>query len=173
MAIAVVSILFLYGYIPGLSPTSVFGAQYGSFFGSMMGATGFSALGLGPLVPGGVAGLIGYTILTRVGSVTAAATAPSMSSPEEMMRRMSIPAMFGGMGVQGAAAAAPLPADITRSQFVILQHFRQGYKNPKEIGKALSMDKSEVGKDSSVLKSNGYLSKDGKLTSKAMELLGR
>jgi hypothetical protein len=125
IVIAVVSILFLYGYIPGLSPTKIFGSEYGSFFGSMTGgATGFSAFGFGPLR--GVAGLIGYTVLSRIGSVTAAATGPSMSSPDEMMRRMNIPAMFGGMGGPGGMPpAAPLPIDITRSQFVVLQHFRQ------------------------------------------------
>jgi hypothetical protein len=174
IVITVMAILFLYGYLSpfGLSPISVFGPEYGSFFGNMTsGATGFGAFGFGPLVPGGVVGLIAYTVLSRIGSVTAAATAPSMRSPDEIMRRMNLPGMFGGMGAQ-AAVPQTLPADITRSQFVVLQYFRQGYKNPKEIGRVLSMDKNEVEKESSALKSNGYLSKEGRLTSKAMELLG-
>jgi hypothetical protein len=34
------------------------------------------------------------------------------------------------------------------------------------------MDKSEVEKETAALKLNGYLSKDSRLTSKAMEVLG-
>ena len=83
IAITVMAILFLYGYLSpfGLSPTSVFGPEYGSFFGKMtFGATGFAAFGFGPLVPGGVVGLIAYTVLSRIGSVTAAATDPTVAS---------------------------------------------------------------------------------------------
>ena len=65
-----------------------------------------------------------------------------------------------------------LPADITRSQFVVLRSYRQGYKKPKDIGRSLSMDKNEVEKESDALRTNGYLTGDNKLTSKAMELLG-
>ena len=116
-------------------------------------------------------GLIAYTILSRIGTVTAAATAPSMGAPEEMMRRMNLTGMLGGAGAQAGIPTA-LPDDIKRSQYVVLGCYRKGYKNPKEIGKALSMDKNEVGRETSALMSNGYLSKESKLTSKAIELLG-
>ena len=96
----------------------------------------------------------------------------SVPSTDEMMRRMNIQGMFGGMGGFSEDPIA-LPPDITRSQYVILRGFRQGCKNSKEVAKSLSMDKKEVDKETSVLISNGYLTKDTKLSSKAMELLGR
>ncbi len=91
-----------------------------------------------------------------------------MSSPDEMMRRMNM------QGLMGAQQGNPpeLPADITRSQFVVLRCNRQGYKNSKDVGRSLSMDAGEVEKESQSLRANGYLSKDNRLTSKAMELLG-
>jgi predicted transcriptional regulator len=62
--------------------------------------------------------------------------------------------------------------DITRSQFVVLRCYRQGLKNPGEIGKSLSMDGTAIETETSVLTTNGYLTKDKKLTTKAMELIG-
>jgi hypothetical protein len=118
-----------------------------------------------------VTGLIAYTVLSKIGRITSAATAPSMPSPDEMMRRMNMPGMMGGAGGQPSIPTT-LPADISRSQLIVLRSYRQGYKNSTEIGKALSMDKNEVDKETSALKSNGYLSKESRLTSKAIEILG-
>jgi predicted transcriptional regulator len=75
------------------------------------------------------------------------------------------------MGAQ-AGVPANLPADITRSQFIVLRHYRQGMKNSNDIGKALSMDNGAVDSETSSLTSNGYLTKDRKLTTKALEVLG-
>jgi hypothetical protein len=179
VAISVVSLLFLYGYLKplGLSP-DIFGPGFSDLFtgaSSTGAATGFGSFGL--LVPGGLTGLIAYTVLSKIGRITSAATAPSMPSPDEMMRRMNIPGMMNMPGMMGGAGGqssmpATLPADISRSQFIVLRSYRQGYKNSKEIGKALSMDKNEVDKETSALKSNGYLSKENRLTSKAIEILG-
>lgn len=171
-------LLFLYGYLTpiGLSPASVFGPSYSQLFGgdTTGGMTGLSGFGFGPLVPGGITGLLAYQVLSRFGSIASAATGPSMPSPDEMMRRMNIPGMMGGPGGMFGQASAPaaLPTDMTRPQFVVLKSYRQGYKNAKEIGKALSMDKNEVEKETSALRSNGYLSKKNRLTSKAIEVLG-
>jgi hypothetical protein len=177
VGVSVASLLFLYGYFTpyGLSPASVFGSSYSNLLGGTSAASGPTAFaGYGALVPGGITGLIAYTVLSRVGSITSAATGPSISSPNEMMRKMNFPGMMGGMsGTFGQAGVpAALPTDITKSQFVVLKCYRQGLKNSKEIEKTLSMDKNEVEKETATLKSNGYLSKDSRLTSKAIEVLG-
>lgn len=84
----------------------------------------------------------------------------------EMMRRMNILMMMGAQ----PSAPATLPSDLRRSQFVILKCLRQGYKN-MEI-KYLSIDENEVEKDAASLSWSGYLTKDNRLTSKGMEILG-
>ncbi|MDA4116774.1 MAG: hypothetical protein OK455_00320 [Thaumarchaeota archaeon] len=163
LLVSVGTILFLYGYLApfGLSP-SILGPQYAQML-SYQGSSPYTAL-----VPGGAVGLVLFTVLSRVGSITSAVTSPSMSSPEQIMRRMNFPNM---MSMQGGMPAS-LPPDITKSQLVVLRCYRQGYKKPKDIGKSLSMDSKEVEKEAQTLVANGYLTKDSKLTSKAMELLG-
>ena len=175
LAISVLSILFLYGYLSplGLSPATIFGPSYADFFGGSLAGGSILTGTYSPLVPGGVVGLIAYTIMTRMGSITRAATAPSMPSADEMMRRMNLPNMMSGMGMgMGAQAMTPhtLPSDISKSQFVVLRSYRQGLKNPKEVAKSLSMDKKEVEGMTGSLVSAGYLTKDNKLTSKSLEL---
>ncbi len=177
LVFSVLIILFLYGYLNpyGLNPSALLGPSYASLFGGTLGALpGGGSILTGtftPFIPGGVAGLVIYAVMRRMGSVTRAATAPSMPSASEMMSRMSIPNFMGGM--MGAQAAVPgsLPPDITKSQFVLLRSYRQGYKNSKEVSRALSMDKKEVDAQTSALVSNGYMTKDNKLTSKALEIL--
>lgn len=177
LVFSVLVILFLYGYLTpyGLDPSTILGPSYASFFGGTLGTTsGGTSILMGtyaPFIPGGIAGLIIYTVMRKMGSVTRAATAPSMPSGEEMMRRMNIPNFMGG--VPGAQAGVPetLPQDLTKSQFVVLRSYRQGYKSPKEVSKALSMDKKEVESQTSALVSNGYLTKDNKITGKALEIL--
>jgi hypothetical protein len=168
LVFSVLVILFFYGYLAplGLSPSSLLGSSYSSLFGSAgLGAS------YGPLLPGGIVGLIAFSVISRIGSVTSAATSPSMPSAQEMMKRMNMPAMMGGAPFQSSAPQT-LPSDITKSQFVVLSHYRRGFKNPKEIGEELSMDNKEVEKETVTLKGNGYLTQEGRLTSKAMELLG-
>jgi hypothetical protein len=104
-------------------------------------------------------------------------SAATMPSPEDMMGRMNIPGMMGmmgGMGPMGAQAGIPatLPADISRSQFIVLRCYRQGMKNSGDIGKFLSMDPEAIDAETSSLTSNSYLTKDRKLTTKALEVLG-
>ena len=162
LAVSVLTILFLYNYLAPVGlPNSILGPQYSS----LMGSSGYAAF-----LPGGVAGLLLFAVLSRIGSVTSAATVPSAPSPDEIMRRMNFPAAMMG-GVQ-PASQGNLPSDISRSQFIVLRLYRQGYKSTKDISKSLSMDKNEVEKEVRVLRANGYLTKDNKLTSKAMDLLG-
>ena len=77
---------------------------------------------------------------------------------------------FPGMQQQGSVPEN-LPQDITKTQFIILRQFRNNSAKAKDIAKSLSMDRKDVEAHISTLKSNGYLTNKGKLTSKAMELL--
>jgi len=85
------------------------------------------------------------------------------------------PAAFFNQSMQSAGFNSmpekKLPEDITASQFVILKQSRMGNSKPKIIAKNLSMDKKDVDNQVSILKSNGYLTVKGKLTTKAMDLL--
>jgi Mn-dependent DtxR family transcriptional regulator len=52
-----------------------------------------------------------------------------------------------------------------------LRAVREGIVKPKDIAKYLVTDKKEVEKEIEELKLKGYLSKDGKLTSKGLETI--
>ena len=179
---SVLVILFFYGYLTpyGLDPNAILGPQYAQLLGSgalSQGATTGPASMIAPFLPGGVTGLIIYTVLRKSGGVSRAMMAPSTPSANEMMKQMniegmmtrmnSIGAMGGGMGVPSS-----LPADITTSQFVILRGYRRGMKSSKDVADALSMQASDVDAETAALVSNGYLSSGMRLTSKAMNLLG-
>jgi hypothetical protein len=182
LAFSVLVILFFYGYLTpfGLDPNAILGPQFAALLGSnalMGGATGSTSSLIAPFIPGGAAGIIVYTILKRSGGVTRSLMAPSAPSPDEMMKRMNIEGMMskmGGMGMMAGASSLPmnLPADITRSQFVVLRGYRQGLKGPMEVANSISMDKAEVDAETSALVANGYLTKDLRLSIKAMGLLG-
>ncbi|OLE70508.1 hypothetical protein AUF78_06545 [archaeon 13_1_20CM_2_51_12] len=78
--------------------------------------------------------------------------------------------MPAGIGVwRETAGPMNLPNDMTRSQYLILTKYQQGFGKPKEIAKNLSMDKNHVEKETNALKTNGYLTGENKLTSKALE----
>ena len=182
VVISVLTILFFYGYfIPfGLSPTLIFGPNFSNIFGSSTttgSLTNFVPSAYTSFLPGGAAGLVAYTVLRRMGGVTRAAMAPSMSSPDDMMKKMNMDGMMSRMSMMGGAmgpmgALPSLPADLTRSQFVVLRGYRHGMKNSSQIADALSMNKADVDSETSTLVTNGYLTNDLKLSSKAMDVLG-
>jgi len=128
--------------------------------------------GVNPLVPVGATGLtfiIIFTILSRVGSIGMSAMASSRMPNMKQFENMPF---FNAMqGQSQSAVPENLPNDITRTQYVILKQYRNGVGNPKEVAKRLSMDKKEVEKETAALKTNGYLTKKTKLTTKSMELL--
>ena len=183
IAITIVVVLFLYGYLSpiGLSPTAIFGPSYASMLGGTL--TGGMTPGTGsiltgtysPFLPGGLVGLATFQMIhRRVSSMTRSMTAPRMSSPEDTMRKMNLqnmmPGMMMGSGMAATTTARELPSDITKPQFALLSSYRQGYKNPKEVAKALSMDKKEVERMTDSLVSSGYLTKESKLTEKSLGL---
>src|SRR3989304_4883009 len=123
-----------------------------------------------PFGPGGLSGFVVYQILQRVLSEVETMThtrGAKMPDVAEMMKTMT-----AGMPWMGPPAGAPVenvPQDLTKGQYTILKVRRQGHSKPKDIAKSLSMDKREVEKEIDVLKAHGYLTKEGKLTSKALE----
>jgi hypothetical protein len=176
---SILVILFFYGYLApfGLDPNAILGPEYAGLLGNgalMGGTTGTTPSLIAPFIPGGVTGIIIYTVMKRTGGITRSVMAPSMPSPDEMMKKMSIDGMMSRMSMMGGAMSTPanLPADMTRSQFVVLRGYRQGMKGPTDIADATSMDKTEVETETSALVSNGYLTKDLKLSRKAMDVLG-
>jgi hypothetical protein len=178
--VSILAILFLYGYLKplGLDPQQILGFDMASIFQIYGGGSATAGSPFAALLPGGATGFILYEVLSRVGrSASSVMSAATMPSPDEMMSRMNLPGMMGmmgGMGGMGAQAGIPatLPADISRSQFIILRCYRQGMKNSGEIGKALSVDTGAIESETSSLTSSGYLTKDRKLTTKALEVLG-
>lgn len=106
--------------------------------------------------------------------MTSVASAATMPSPDEMMSRLNLPNMMGMMAGMCAQASLPatLPPDISKSQFIVLRCYRQGLKNSGDISRALSMDAGAVESETTSLTSNGYLTKDRRLTTKGLEVLG-
>ena len=161
LVVSILPLLYFAGYLSFLyrfgipSPASIFGLSGGIY------GTG------SPLVPVGATGItfiLIFGILSRVGSMGASA-----------MSRPRVPMQFGGMpfsgAVQNSSIPENLPADITKTQYVILRQYRSGITKPRDIAKSLSMEKDDVEKEAVSLKANGYISNKGKLTAKAMELL--
>jgi hypothetical protein len=179
LAISILPLLYLGGYlsfIPGLpAPTSLLSAFGVTNPTGFFDVTGGGANTLVPFGTMGLSGLIAFQLLSRVGnSVSSAAMMASMPSPNDMMRQMNFqnfPNFMAGMAGSQMGVPETLPADITKPQYLVLQGYRRGFKNPKEVSKSLSMDKDEVEKITSALVGNGYLTKGKKLTSKALEIL--
>jgi hypothetical protein len=175
-AVSILVILFLYGYLKflGLDPKAILGFDMSSIF-QIYGDSSATGSPFAALVPGGATGLVLYEVLSRVGrSAGSVMSAATMPSPDEMMSKMNFPGMMnmmGGMGVQ-AGIPATLPSDISRSQFIVLRCYRQGMKTSNDIGRALSVDKDAIEAETFSLTSSGYLTKDRKLTTKALEVLG-
>ncbi len=169
---AILPLLFLSGsysplgaYLPNL--LNLFGNE--SSLGSLLG------IQYSPALPIGAAGLTGfatYNILQRVLTTAQAATysRPNMDM-SQMMRHVQnmMPSGFGT--AQGNRGPTNLPNDLTRSQYMILTRYQQGFGKPKDIARTLSIDKKVVERETDSLKTNGYLTGKNKLTSKGLEAL--
>ena len=174
---AVIPLLFLSGsYSPlgssalGSYLPNVLGKQ-SALYSSLQGAIGTSLpVGVLPFGTAGVTGIVLYQVVQRVlGGITRATySAPKRIDPSEMLRSMQ-----GGMPWMKMQGPAPrtLPQDMTNSQFTILSTYRRGTRKPKDIAKALSMDKKAVENETNILRQNGYLTKDNKLTTKGLNTL--
>ena len=175
---------YLYSSLPS-SVTSSLPSSMGpistaqAFFSSEISSTltgPLSSLGpithLLPFAAAGGSGIIVSMIVNQVlGRVQSLANSGStQTNPADIMKKMG---MNMSQFTQNNANIPPqkLPDDITSVQFMILKSIQQGNKKSKEIEKMLSMDKKEIEKEIPVLKTNGYITKDNKLTSKGLEVL--
>ncbi|HET6458250.1 MAG TPA: hypothetical protein VFG24_05180 [Nitrosopumilaceae archaeon] len=167
----------------GISPTGAMPSfiPFQSFFGSLSGqATDSisSVLPIGrylPLLAGGGSGFVVWMILSKilgkVQTMTHSSSSPKIN-PADMMKSfgMNLPSsnlQFPSVG----SIPEKLPSDITKIQYVILQSFQRGYNKSKDIAKQNNMENKDMEKEIDILKNNGYVTKNSKLTSKAVELL--
>ena len=178
---ALIPLLFLSGsfspfgsYLPNL-----FGSQsaLGDIFSSFTGGESNSALSAFlPLGTAGITGIFTFSILQRVlGAVERAANSTPSINPDKMLDKMFSSMQIPGMPLMGAQQDLPatLPPDLTRAQFLVLRSIRSGNQKSGNVAKAMSMDKTAVQSEMNTLRSNGYITKDNGLTSKAMEVLGQ
>lgn len=123
-------------------------------------------VGILPVGTAGVTGVALYTISQRVLHTVNAAT---YSRPKFDMNKMmgSLQNQFQGLSMPRTMAA--IPEGMSKAQFLILSSYRQGQRNPKNIAKMLSMDKKSVEEQTRALQTNGYLTRDKKLTTKGLE----
>ncbi|HVH16319.1 MAG TPA: hypothetical protein VNA15_11465 [Candidatus Angelobacter sp.] len=173
---ALIPLLFLSGtYSPlgssalGSYLPNVLGSQ-SALYSSLQNSIGISLpVGLLPFGAAGGTGLIVYGVVQRVlGGITRATYSAPRIDPSEMLRSMQ--GRMPWMNMQGSAPRT-LPQDMTMSQFTILSTCRRGSRKPKDIAKALSMDKKAVENETNILRRNGYLTKDNKLTTKGLNSL--
>ena len=171
---AVIPLLFLSGsysplgsYLPNL--LNLFGNQ--SSLGSLLGIQGTPAL---PIGAAGITGFATYSIIQRALTTAQAATYSRPKTNMDMSQMMKhVQNMMPNMMGMPRAGAGPvnLPSDMTRSQYLILAKYQQGFGKPKDVAKSLSMDKKQVEKETDSLKVSGYLTGKNKLTTKAVEVL--
>ena len=171
---ALVPLLFLSGSYSPLSSLipmlpNLLG-QYSGLYNSLQGSFG-SSLPVGVL-PFGTAGITGVAIYGVFQRFLGTAKAMTYSRPKMDMSQMmkSLQGGFPMMNMQ-AGPAKNLPQDMSKSQYMILSKYQAGHSNPKNVAKSLSMDKKAVEQETRTLQNNGYLTKDRKLTSKALETL--
>lgn len=173
---ALVPLLFLSGSYSPLG-SSALGAYLPNVLGkesalytSLQGAIGTNLpVGVLPFGTAGVTGIVLYQVVQRVllGITRATYSAPKIN-PTEMLRSMQ--SGMPWMNMAGSAART-LPQDMTNAQFTILSTYRRGNRKPKDIAKALSMDQKAVENETNILRQNGYLTKDNKLTPKGLNTL--
>ena len=182
IVIGIIPLLYLGGYLSFLyhfgipSPTSLLNQG-----GSSSSSSSSPLSGLYGILPYGgfsVTALIVYSLLSRVGGSISSAVAPrpqsgTMMSPNNFGQNPYAydPSMRQKSGqIQPNEVREKLPEDMTGSQYVILKQF-ENLRKPKDVAKVLSMDRKEVEKETDTLIAKGYLSKNKKLTSKALDLL--
>jgi hypothetical protein len=178
LGIGIVPLLYLGGYLSFLyqfgipTPASLFNLSgvSGGFNAGLLPYSGYNILPFGAF---GATGFIAYSIFSRTGSTISSAVAsrPNFNYMGGQMSPDRFLNQFHPGGFNVGMPEKKLPEDITVSQFVILKQTRFGNSKPKSIAKSLSMDKKDVENQIGVLKSNGYLTTNLKLTTKGMDLL--
>jgi len=168
---ALIPLVFLSGSFSPLGSylPNVLGKE-SAIYSSLQSAVGVSIpVGILPVGVAGGTGLILYQAVQRVlGSINAATYSSPKIDPSKMLS--SLEGQMPWMTMQGIAQRN-LPQDITNSQYTILSTYCNGQRKPKNVAKILSMDKKSVETETNILRQNGYLTKDNKLTSKALNTL--
>jgi hypothetical protein len=165
--------LFLSGSYSPLSSVlpsipNLFGNQ-SPIYNSIQNSFGTSLpVGALPFGAAGITGIAIYGILQRIlHSLNAATYSRPNIDPSKMFQ--SLHSQMMNMNVQ--RAVQNIPQDMTKTQYMILSHYRQGERNSKSIAKALGLDKKSVDEQTRTLQTNGYLTKDNKLTTKGLDTI--
>jgi|GEM_PF-3633091 len=126
-------------------------------------------VGVLPFGTAGITGVAVYGVLQRVmGSLKMATYSQPKVDTSQILRSLQGQMNFANVRQIGMP---DLPKDMSKAQYMILSSYRQGQKNPKNVAKMLSMDKKSVAEQTRMLQSNGYLTRDNKLTAKGLENL--
>jgi hypothetical protein len=165
----------------GISPTGAMPSfiPFQSLIGSISGqATDSisSVLPIGrylPLLAGGGSGFFAWMIISKVlGKVQSMTNSSSVKmNPADMMKSfgMNLPSNLQSPSIGNMPEK--LPSDITKIQYMILKSFQLGHTKSKDIAKQNNMENKDMEKEIDILKNNNYVTKNNKLTSKAVELL--
>lgn len=154
----------LSAFVPNIP--NLFGNQ-SALYNSLQSSLGTSLpVGVLPFGAAGVTGIAVYGILQRILHTLNMATykRPNID-PNKMFQSLQGQMMNFNM----PRAVQNIPQDMSKTQYLILTHYRQGQRNLKSISKALSIDKKSVEEQTRVLQTNGYLTKNNKLTTKGLE----
>jgi hypothetical protein len=140
-------------------------AQYLPFLAGGGGALGIWFIASQAM--GGIGSSVAAASMSRMGS----AGMTGFSSIEDVEKRMK--SAFDSMKASSGSLLPEkaLPSNINKAQFKILTSYCDGSKKAKEVAGRLSMDKTEVEKETAALVNNGYITKKNRLTSKGLELL--
>lgn len=124
--VGIIPLLYLGGYLSAFGlPSPYSGATGGTnFLGfSFPFAAGSAGNSLVPIAGFGITGLIIFTVLSRIGSMSS-----SMISQPRMPDMSQIP-LFSGM--QQGNIPESVPDGLSKTQFVILRQLKAGGKEPK------------------------------------------
>jgi hypothetical protein len=168
---AVLPIFFLSGsysplsaYLPNIP--NLFGNE-SALYNSLQSSFGTSLpVGVLPFGAAGITGIAVYGVLQRLLRTLNAATysRPNID-PSKVFE--SLRSQMMNMNIQ--RTVQNIPQDMSKTQYLILSQYRNGRRNSKNIAKTLSLDKQSVEEQTRTLQSNGYLTKDNKLTTKGLE----
>ena len=174
---ALLPLLFFSGSYSPLSaylpPLPNFLGKESTLYSYLQGALG-SSLPV-EVLPYSTAGFTGVTLYAAIQRLLGSARAMTYSSPNmdgsQVLRSLQTQMPMLNMNMS-SEIGKNLPEDMTKSQYLILSKYREGQRKPKDVAKALAMDKRAVEEQTLALERNGYLNDDRKLTAKGLDVLG-
>lgn len=121
------------------------------------------------ILPFGTAGITGVALYGVFQRLLSSINRATYSHPKFDASKMMSSLQGQFQGLNFGRTMSEIPQGMTKAQFLVLSSYRQGQRNPKNIAKMLSIDKKSVEEQTRVLQSNGFLTKDKKLTAKGLE----